>query len=498
MTKQAITPATAWVANLTNPYTDQSYQDGDRPTSGMGLAKYSSQDIEIIQPQAGLTTTNRFYKQYTGLEYNVKVSVIGGDFSALAYSLTTAPSGMTINAATGEITWANPIEAGSPHSVTAEVTDGLTTDTVSWTVTVTTSGFLFIDSTVSTSGVGTIGDPMKLWTDFYLATEADSTYSGYFLIFRAGTHLVDSNAPATYNGHQWGTQKPVVMMAYPGETVTQDFSNGYIFADADCSNFYWDQFRCIDVGQFVAGADSGGVYVARLTGDNVTFRRNTFVDIADNIGSHNQAYIMSIDIGASTHDNWAITENWADGSDANAYALCILYSTLKIAIESNEIVNAGNIGIGPKTSNSKVYIRGNKAEGTGKLFWIYNSSAGLHEVSWNFGTSSGIGKSFTYNHKLQTATSSSYMFRNTFMESMYYKEVVTANAILYETDNVIVSTETYGHETGEGIEESRITKVGSLINSPAANFVSPTTGLLIDSYASQNATKGHNGLAGLK
>ena len=67
--------------------------------------------LEIIQPQEGLSTNgcvggtlpcNRFYRAYPGLEYNVRMGVIGGDYPYV-YSLITAPSGMTIDAGTGEI-----------------------------------------------------------------------------------------------------------------------------------------------------------------------------------------------------------------------------------------------------------------------------------------------------------------------------------------------------------------------------------------------------------
>ena len=79
--------------------------------------------LEIIQPREGLDTTNRFYKQYPAIEYNVRLGVIGGVYDSYVYSLPTSPSGMTIDANTGEITWANPVEAGSPHNITARVTD---------------------------------------------------------------------------------------------------------------------------------------------------------------------------------------------------------------------------------------------------------------------------------------------------------------------------------------------------------------------------------------
>ena len=44
-----------------------------------GLA--SNYPLEILQPEAGLENlveTNRFYKAYPGLEYNVRIGVIGG------------------------------------------------------------------------------------------------------------------------------------------------------------------------------------------------------------------------------------------------------------------------------------------------------------------------------------------------------------------------------------------------------------------------------------
>ena len=187
------------MANLTitlDPSSDGSYNPdyptGDKPSGGNGNPAYAPFPIQIIQPVAGLNTTNRYYKQYTGVEYNVKTYVRGGDYSALQYSLTTSPSGMTINSVTGVISWPNPTESGSPHNVTVSVTDGLTTGDVSWTVTVDTTNTLFLDSTVATSGVGTIGDPMKDIPDWYLDDKNDDTYENYQVYYRAGDYTLDS------------------------------------------------------------------------------------------------------------------------------------------------------------------------------------------------------------------------------------------------------------------------------------------------------------------
>ena len=48
--------------------------------------------LEIIQPRAGLDTTNRFYKAYPGLEYNVRLAVAGGAYP-FQFSLSQAPAG---------------------------------------------------------------------------------------------------------------------------------------------------------------------------------------------------------------------------------------------------------------------------------------------------------------------------------------------------------------------------------------------------------------------
>jgi hypothetical protein len=83
--------------------------------------KAANYSLEIIQPQPNLNTQNRFYKAYPGLEYNVRMAVAGGDILTGSNSFPV-PSGMNIDGR-GEITWPNPTEASSPHSVSVRVTD---------------------------------------------------------------------------------------------------------------------------------------------------------------------------------------------------------------------------------------------------------------------------------------------------------------------------------------------------------------------------------------
>ncbi len=466
-------------------------------TTNAASLPYAPYAVQIKQPEANLDTKNRFYKTYTGLEYNVKTAVKGGNFSELVYALTTSPSGMVIDAVTGVISWPNPTETGSPHTVTVSVTDGNTTDTVTWPLTVGTDNALFVDPQAASSGAGTLASPFNSWLDFYEATEGASTYADNFIYCRAGNHVVESNATTANNGAQWGTQKPVVFIGYPGERPRADFANEYIFADTACDNFYFDGFDVINVAAHSLG-DRENMFAFRIFGDNITFRRNKFEDIPDFPSSYNQAYIMAVSHGAK-NESWSLTENYCDGEEAKAYALCVLYDTIDAVIESNTLVNIGNIGIGIKTRNDGAAIRGNHLTGSGRHIWLYNEfgAGGLHEVSWNYGKSTG-SNSFRYNDAYVETPLGSHMIRNTFSEDMFYRILRAGDGIIYEVDNVVISSDPNNHDDQGGLDETRIDQSGNLVNATEDSFLDPITTLLIGAFASQNATKGCNGFAGLK
>jgi len=71
-------------------------------------------------------------KEEVAYTYDVEATDPNGD--TLTYSLTTSPTGMTINSNTGVITW-TPAAAGS-FDVTVEVSDGSKSETQSFTLTV--------------------------------------------------------------------------------------------------------------------------------------------------------------------------------------------------------------------------------------------------------------------------------------------------------------------------------------------------------------------------
>src|SRR6267378_2125792 len=83
------------------------------------VSKAASYTLEIIQPRAGLSSANRYYKAYPGLLYDVQLLAIGGKYP-YHFSLLSAPAGMTIDANSGVISWPSPAAQAQPYGVTAQ------------------------------------------------------------------------------------------------------------------------------------------------------------------------------------------------------------------------------------------------------------------------------------------------------------------------------------------------------------------------------------------
>jgi hypothetical protein len=76
----------------------------------------------------------------------------------VTWSLQTGPAGMTINAATGVVSWPSPTVIGSPHTITIEATNAAGSDQASWNLTV---NFLVVSDPVivdnTDAGFSTVG-----------------------------------------------------------------------------------------------------------------------------------------------------------------------------------------------------------------------------------------------------------------------------------------------------------------------------------------------------
>jgi hypothetical protein len=339
--------------------------------------------LEIIAPRAGLSTANRYYKAYPGLIYDVNVATIGGRFP-FTYSLSTAPAGMSIDANTGRITWANPVTQTAAYPVTASVRDAAgTTVSVSWSIQVTTSGFKFIDAnngrTVSQGGDGSFANPWKTIADWY-ATKYDSANRGVFLYWRGGNYR-SADAPIE-DGMRLASSntKPVVWLAYPGETPIIDTTGSYLSMDM-ADNGYFD-------GLTVENFTKNFGFRIGSEASDVVFRRNTLRNMAPGSGGTgtNAAAIM-IAQGPSKGKFWSFLDNNFSAIHDVGYGI-LGYSTDRVLVERNHFTDftvTDSKSIGPKTNNTMWFIRDNRinmAKGQGIWVDTYSSTRDV-EISYN-------------------------------------------------------------------------------------------------------------------
>lgn len=415
------------------------------------LANYP---LEIIQPQAGLDTTNRFYKAYPGLEYNVRLAVIGGAYPFL-HSLDTAPAGMTIAPGTGVISWPQPVEAGSPHAVTARVVDQAgDAVTVSWTVTVTTDGFRFLDAvngkTVAEGGTGTSDNPWRTLGDMYEGNDYDakyrSSYVGEFLYFREGTYFAgdayveDTHTDGTGRVPFSTNGKPAVWLAYPGLATKPviDLAAGHISFYGGSDDIYFDGFAFTNMTNYTRKG------ISLSPGDNVTVRRSSFTNLplGGIGGSNNQSAIMIPDSHGAFGNHYAFTENTFEGIDA--YAI-IAYTSNKVLFADNDLrdFESNFPGIGPKSSNTMWFIRANRLENMPGMrsIWLYNAGDDTadQEVSYNLVITPTADAALSVGQSGSPTAGVAHIFRNTFIGPVSFQNVTTSKGPYYLRENVIIN-----------------------------------------------------------
>jgi hypothetical protein len=411
--------------------------------------------LEIIQPRPSLNTNNRFYKAYPGIAYNVRPGVIGGAYP-FTYSLTVYPSGMTINSSTGEINWPNPVEVGSPHSVTLKVVDSDVTEvTVSWTITVNTSNAIFVDSVNghnTPAGTGILANPFKDLTDVLSTAKHTTTFPYYFVYFRAGTYDVtglfyetwDDPAllvPINYD------HKPLVWIGYPGETATLDLSYAGLYFYVGCNDLWIDNLSVI-VNQTTRGGYTRGFeYESDCT--RVCFRRLNFSDMYEGTAGGNPSLIFQ-GKGGGVGKYHVIQDCTYSDAITMVYFL-LQYLTDRTLVEDNTIGNmtTGCHVIGPKDMVTMAFYRHNtiidSIEGIGGLLFGQdpnNVNSGDIEVSFNL---------FKYGNNNEVVLDADgysgtigklYFVRNTIIGMVDINDVTTSKGPYYFYNNVIINTHT--------------------------------------------------------
>ena len=430
------------------------------------MACAADYDLEIIQPQPELSTTNRFYKAYPALEYNVRMAVIGGAYP-FAYQLTTAPAGMTINSSTGEISWPNPTTTGSPHSVTAVVTDSeASQQTVSWTITVTTSGFYFIDAVNGSNnsarggtGTGTAANPWKDMQDFYggptnISTSStaknDGTYAGGFVYFKSGTY--ESSTMPIEDGWRVpfvSNNKPQVWLAYPSDSPIISMAGAVIEFYAGGTNLYVDGITFRVNGN----ANKRCVRFEGVT-DNVSFVKNIFDGDNMNGAPGGNNALLFLTGGPNTGSNersfiYGNTfRNTVYGSGLEGY------SANKFLVENNVFTSLNGHAIYPKMGTQNWHIRGNRITNcttTGVLVGNYSPSGDIN-ISYNY-INMNSGHAIHLNEQYITTSVGPFRaVRNTLVGTVRVNKVTTTNGPFEVENNIIINSVTGDKLTKQDID----------------------------------------------
>ncbi len=484
--------------------------------------------LQIIQPQTGLGLSNRYYKAYPGIPYKVPVGIFGGLYP-FSYSLTVSPSGMTIDPSTGIITWLTPPESTSPFSVTVRVVDSENSvATVSWSITVTRAGFLFIDSQngvhalgfgcTANCGDGSLNRPFRSLVDVYRGTDYaamnDTTYNDQFMYFRAGVYGLEGFLPISSDPQQYelewrGNAKPVVWMSFPGEAVTIDhnFSPNSVHPSytSDSGGAFIDFRNGNSDDTFIQGITFRDMrnHGFRLTNNRAVFFENHFENLGPGADGANSSFIMFSGREYGSSRNMYVRDNTFDTLNTGAFIKT--YGLTYSVIENNRFSNPlGNIleGIALKHADQFVDVRSNSFDGNfrdGAINGNWNYDGNL-EIRFNKILNSpvsycdGCGVGLQINHDGLT-NGPVFIHRNTIYGTVLLAAGVTGNGPISFYNNVVVN-ENSGTPAGSQITYTNVSDTtvfrayDNLAGNIAANLID-SNGNLTGSFLSFLGTRGY-------
>lgn len=455
-------------------------------------------EITNIKPVGtdGMTANNRIFRAYPGIEYNIRAAVIGGAFP-YTYSLRNAPAGMTIHQSTGEINWPNP-QANSTPTIEVRDAEG-TLASRTWTITVTTTGFRFIDAVngrnalgngcTSNCGTGTLANPWRTISDFYEGSRDRSTYAGEFIYFREGTYSV-AGIPRGSIGSAWERvefpmeTKPVVWMAYPGETPIIDFGyragvdNGALIRFSD-SNVYVDGLETMNARIIGFQLMSGGRHN--------TFRRLRMHDHGPSYDGSNGSHIMMTT--DPTPSNYTVIQNCEMYQPVQPTELGIkVYAQNKMLIEDNTFHGIG-AGIELKYDARQYTVRKNTFYNIGSIAIGGNMHATTThgEIAFNNVRSAALALDLNQD----SMAGLTHVYRNTFQGTVRVRSVDSGDGPFDIRHNVIINNDGGSRVVFMDVSDtSRINIVDNLTGSPSSGIVD-TLGNLTANYSQYVGTRGH-------
>lgn len=417
---------------------------------------HATYPLEIIAPQPGLDLNSRWYRAYPGLAYRVPVGVFGGAYP-FVYSLAEHPEGMTIDAHSGVIDWLDPGDAGQAHAVTVEVRDAeASVVEVSWTLTVTEDGFVFVDANAPEGGDGSAASPFNSMGDFYGGDLEDATFNNHFVYWREGTYALEGLFQGEGVDRHLAypmTSKPHVWLAYPGETVVIDHALG-AGAGAPLIQGSWAGGESGD-DAFIAGIRFEHMWnhAWRMFGDRMTFFEDRFAHGGPGADGANSSFLMwqRYDEGGHYHNfiKGCSFEGFETGTGA---AFLKLYSNEKLVIEDNTFSNTalgpagqGNIeGIAVKATTRFLDVRGNTLDGIvqhaigGNFNQCHDVWIRFNNVQNAYGGAGEDYGALVLNY-MTVDVGEVYVDRNTFEGNVTVREASAEDGPFHFRDNVIVN-----------------------------------------------------------
>lgn len=437
---------------------------------GVEKSSAANYTLEIIQPQPSLTTANRYYKAYPGIEYEVPIGVFGGLYP-FTYALTensTCDDGnaFVIDADTGIVTWSDPAVEDDGCTIEVRVTDDESaTDTVSWTVAVTTTGFVFVDSVggtnssyngcVSSCGDGTIANPFLDLCDIYVGTGgaacndyaaiSDATYNDYFVYFRGGTYDpvgYFNNVDQQYQTEWRGSYKPIVWLEYPGEAVIIDH-------DRTASGAFFDITDTDNSDLFIHGIQFQDMlnHALRIPGgaQRTVLFENTFYNGGPGIDGDNSSFVMFSGSEAAAASYKLIKDNTFDTA-SGSWAHLKSYSTNKAVHDGNTYRNGMTEGLAVKGNDQYVSIRNNSFDGAFEAGSINGNWASCNNLDISFNNvlnaandyDTSIYGALTINYN-NDANGPVYIYRNTFEGTVTARFATSDDGPFHLYNNVIIN-----------------------------------------------------------
>lgn len=447
--------------------------------------------LEIISPKEATTgtpaipATHRIFRAYTGLTYEIRAQVIGGAYP-YTFALSNTPAGMTINEHTGVITWTDPQASASNIGLRVYDRDGDYVDST-WSITVGTSGFYFIDDSAGTGGTGTAGSPFDAIDDVLALNDETG-----IVYFRTGTYAVPEYHPSYINAEISAVgcnliygNTPRIWLEYPGETATISMTNRFFEIGATTTPWWFDNLTFYNSGEWTFRSGSNQNYT--------TFYEcewNTISSTAT--GNGNQGGYFTYANGTG---KYLVFQDCVFHDYTGTAGIGSLYQQDKMLIEGCSFFNQydGSTGIctaiAAKVAISNSTIRGNEAVvSAGSVL-----GTGVNGMLADAGYGPSVNNEVCFNNFRHTSGSHVHWFNNNGdQQSMYYYRNTCVGRLLFRSltgdcgpfvleNNIIVNSaygdyEYYGDDPGPDVT-AYITDTN---NVKSASGIVDASGLLVN------------------